>query len=125
MPFFDFPHHLSVFVLIFFRNVILRHLVRVDFPLWLVLCIFDARHDVGLERIPFLEQLVDTFLIGSFNVAQSLQVSRLRTRTRSHHLLFECLGPGLAILASRFSRRMAGGSNCFPGADPAFLLLRG
>jgi len=65
-------HRLSVFILIFFRHVILRHLVCMDLPLLIVLCIFDTLHDAGLERIPFLEQLVDTFRISAFSVAQPL-----------------------------------------------------
>ena len=63
---------LSVFILIFFRHVILRHFVRIDLLLLIGLCVFDTHHDAGLERIPFLEQLVNTLRISAFNVAQPL-----------------------------------------------------
>ena len=71
------PHRL-VFVQIFFGDVILWHLVSVDFAL--VSGVFHSFHHVGLERIPFLEELVDTLRLRAGNVGQSLQVSRLPAR---------------------------------------------
>jgi len=56
-------------VQILFRHVVLRDLVRVDFPFLIFICVFDTRYDVGLERISFLDQLVDAFRISAFNVA--------------------------------------------------------
>jgi hypothetical protein len=55
-------------VQILFRHVVLRDLVRVDFPFLIFICVFDTRYDVGLERISFLDQLVDAFRISAFNV---------------------------------------------------------
>jgi hypothetical protein len=45
--------------------------------------IFHARHYFGLERVPFLEQLVDTFRIRAFKVGQTLQISGLPGRVWS------------------------------------------
>ena len=56
-------------VQILFRHVVLRDLVRVDFPFLILICVFDTRYDVSLERISFLDQLVDAFRISAFNVA--------------------------------------------------------
>ena len=44
----------------------------VDFPLIGVVGFFDAGYYVGLERVPFFEQLVYTFRICAFNVRQTL-----------------------------------------------------
>ena len=56
-------------VQILFRHVVLRNLVRVDFPFLILICVFDTRYRVSLERISFFEQLVDAFRISAFNVA--------------------------------------------------------
>ena len=63
---------LLVFVEILLRHVVLRHLVRVDFSLLIVLNVLHTGHDISLESIPFLEQLVDTLRISALNVAQPL-----------------------------------------------------
>lgn len=70
---------LSIFVFVFAGHVILGHLVSADFPQFIVR-VFDTCHDVGLERIPLLDQVTDALRIGAFDVAQSLQISGLRTR---------------------------------------------
>src|SRR5438445_4580617 len=75
-----------LFVQIFAGNIILRHLVRANFLLISVPGVFDARHYVGLERVSFIEQLVDTLRIRTFDAGQSLQISRLPARTRSRSL---------------------------------------
>jgi hypothetical protein len=46
---------LFVFVHVFAAHVILQHLVRADFPLNIVLGVFDTCPDFGLERVPFIE----------------------------------------------------------------------
>jgi len=61
-----------LFVQIFIRNIIFRHLVGVDFPLTRTFSVFHTRHDVGLKCVPFLNQLPDTLRICAFGIAQSL-----------------------------------------------------
>ena len=65
------PHSL-IFVQIFVGNIILGHFMRVNFVLISVPCVFDARHYFGLERVSFLDQLVDTLRVRAFDVGQSL-----------------------------------------------------
>jgi hypothetical protein len=76
----------ALFIQILAGNIILRHLVRANFLLISVPRVFHARHYVGLERVSFLEQLVDTLRIRTLDAGQSLQISRLPTRTRSRSL---------------------------------------
>src|SRR5882762_849829 len=64
--------------------------MRANFPLVSVLGVFDALYHVGLERVSFLEQLVHTLRIRTFDVGQSLQISRLLARPRSQSLQGEC-----------------------------------
>src|SRR6266850_4864968 len=71
-------------------NIVLRHLMRVNFPLVSVIGVFHALHHVGLERVSFLEQLVHTLRIRTLDVGQSLQISRLPARPRSQSLQCEC-----------------------------------
>ena len=59
-----------------------------NFPLVSVPGVFHALHRVSLERVSFLKQLVHTLRIRTFNVGQSLQISRL-LRPRSQPLQFE------------------------------------
>jgi hypothetical protein len=63
------PRTRLFFVQILFRHIVLRDLVGVDFPFLIFICVFDTRYDVSLERISFLDQLVDAFRISAFNVA--------------------------------------------------------
>src|SRR5712692_6603377 len=79
-------HYSLLFIQIFAGNIVLRHLVRANFLLISVPGVFDARHYVGLERVSFIEQLVDTLRIRTFDAGQSLQISRLPARTRSRSL---------------------------------------
>src|SRR5260370_34168308 len=64
----------------------LRHCMRANFPPISVPGVFHAGHYVGLERISFLDQLFDALQIGTFDVGESLQISRLTARTRSPSL---------------------------------------
>jgi len=95
---------------VFSRHVILRNLLRVDFTFLIGICVFDTCYDVSLERISLFEQLVDAFRISALNVPESLQVSRLCTRTGSCCLPLEC-----RILSS--TRRAS-----LRGTGPAFFL---
>ena len=52
--------HSLFFIQIFLGNIILRYLMRVNFPLVSAPGVFHARHYVSFERVSFLEQLVDT-----------------------------------------------------------------
>ena len=61
-----------VFLQIFTGYVILRNLMRTNLPLISVPSLFHARHYIGLERVSFLDQLVDTLRIRTFDVGQSL-----------------------------------------------------
>jgi hypothetical protein len=52
------PHvdrHLSVFVEVFFGHVVLRHLMRVNFSLFIVFSVLDTCYDSGFESVPFLK----------------------------------------------------------------------
>src|SRR5260370_381352 len=82
--------HSLLFIQIFAGNIILRHLVRANFLLISVPSVFHARHYVGLERVSFLEQLVDTLRIRTLDAGQPLQISRLPTRPRERFLREEC-----------------------------------
>src|SRR6266481_10165919 len=68
----------------------LRHLMCAHFPLVSVPGVLHALHHVGLERVSFLEQLVHTLRIRTFDVGQPLQVSRLLARPRFQSLQCEC-----------------------------------
>jgi hypothetical protein len=70
-----------IFIAILARNIILRDFVRVNFSLVGVAGVLHALHCLGLERVSFLEQLVHTLGIRTFNAGQSLQSSRLAART--------------------------------------------
>jgi len=63
---------LSVFV----GDIILRHLMRPNWPRVRARGVFHALHHIGLERVSFLQQLGHTFRICVFNIGQSLQISR-------------------------------------------------
>jgi hypothetical protein len=65
----------SLFVEIFAGNIILGHLVSANFPFISLPCAFDASHHVSLERISFLDQLLDTLRVRAFGAGQSLQIS--------------------------------------------------
>lgn len=54
-------HSPLVFVQVLIGNVIFQHLVRANFALITLLGIFHTGNDAGFERVPFLEQFVDTF----------------------------------------------------------------
>ena len=66
-----------VFLQIFLGHVILGNLMRADFLLVSVPGFFNAHHGIGLQRVPFFQQLVDTLRSRLFDPGQSLQISRL------------------------------------------------
>src|SRR3981189_1184835 len=76
--------------------------------------VFDALHHIGLERISFLKQLVHTLRIRTFDIGQSLQISRLLARVRTQSLQSECHRiHALAFLPNLFlkcARRFPSGS---------------
>src|SRR6266446_2141724 len=82
---------LTTFIQILAGNIVLRHLMRANFPLVSVIGVFDALHHVGLERVPFFEQLVDTLRIRTLDIGQSLQIPRLLARPRAQSFQSECL----------------------------------
>jgi len=59
-------------VQIFARNIVFRYLVGMNFLLVSVLSALDTGNDIGFERIPFLDQLVDALRIRNFEAGQSL-----------------------------------------------------
>jgi len=59
---------LTTFIQVLAGNIVLRHLMRANFPLVTVIGIFHAFNHVGLERVSFLEQLVDTLRIRALGV---------------------------------------------------------
>ena len=61
-----------LFVQIFTGHVVLRHLMRANFFFIRAVGVFHADHCVGLECIPFGEQLVDTLRIRGFETRQAL-----------------------------------------------------
>ena len=62
-------NQLLIFVQIFAGHVVLRYLVRADFPRpTSVPGVFHAFHYFGLERVSFLEQLLDTLRIRGLDV---------------------------------------------------------
>ncbi len=70
-----FCNELSIFIQVFLWHVVLGYLMRVNFPLFIILDMLDTRYNASLECIPFLKQFADTFRISAFRVAQSLHVS--------------------------------------------------
>src|SRR5271156_1043722 len=81
--------HSLLFIQILAGNIILRNLMRVNFPLVSVPGVFHALHHIGLERVSFVEQLVYTLRIRTLDAGQSLQISRLLARLRSQSLQCE------------------------------------
>jgi hypothetical protein len=57
-----------IFIQIFAGNIILRHLMRANFPLNPAPGVFHASHDFGLERVSFLDELAHTLRIRSLDV---------------------------------------------------------
>jgi len=55
-----------VFIQIFAGNIVFRYLVRANFLLVSGLSALNTRYDVGLERIPFFDQLLDALRIRGF-----------------------------------------------------------
>src|ERR1700680_2055595 len=88
---------LLFFIQIFVGNIILRHLVSVDFLLVAAVGGLDARHNFSFERVSFLDQFVHTLRICACGVRQSLQISRLPSRPRSP--FFACTGLDIRTLA--------------------------
>src|SRR5271156_825518 len=114
--------HSLLFIQILAGNIILWHLMRANFPLVSVPGVFHALHRVGLERVSFLKQLVHTLRIRTFDVGQSLQISRLLARPRSQSFRCECqrihalaFPPNLIL---RCARRFPAG--CLRAADLRF-----
>jgi len=66
-----------VFFEVFFRNIVFRRFMRVNFPLVGVIGAFYTGHRVGLKCISFLNQLAHTFGICFFDSGYSLQISGL------------------------------------------------
>lgn len=66
----------SILVQIFFGDVILGDLMRVDFLFLSIPGTFHAGHGVGLKRVSFFQQLVDALRIRFFDAGQSLQIPR-------------------------------------------------
>jgi len=66
-----------IFIAVLAGNIILRDFVGVNFALVGVIGVLHALHRFGLERVSFLEQLVDTLGIRTFDAGQSLQGSGL------------------------------------------------
>ena len=56
-----------LFIQIFARNIILGHLVGVDFPCIGIVGVFHALEYLRLEGVSFFEQLVDTLRIRTFD----------------------------------------------------------
>lgn len=56
------------FIQIFLGNIILRYLMRANFPLISAPGVFHARHYVSFERVSLLEQLIDTLRIRTLDV---------------------------------------------------------
>src|SRR6266853_4650667 len=81
-----------LFVQIFVGNIILGHLVRANFPLLSVPGAFHTSHYVSLERVSLFKQLVHALRIRTFDVGQSLQISRLPHRPRSEPFQSKCRG---------------------------------
>src|ERR1700686_2110543 len=105
----------SLFVQIFARNVVFGYLTGANFLPIAFSGVFDARYDSCLERVPFFQQLVNTFRIDIFDVGQALQISRLQSRTlpgeRGGTWLSELaptlpVNSDLALPASRFRQRL-------------------
>ena len=59
---------LSIFIQIFLGNIILRYLMRANFPLISAPSVFYARHYISFERVSLLKQLVDTVRIRTLDV---------------------------------------------------------
>lgn len=57
-----------LFIQIFAGYIILRHFASSHFPFAAVASFFDSRHHSGLKRVAFLDQLVNAFGVGTFNV---------------------------------------------------------
>jgi len=62
------PLTLYFFIQIFLGNIILRYLMRANFPLISAPGVFHARHYVSFERVSLFEQLVDTLRIRTLDV---------------------------------------------------------
>src|SRR5207302_6261113 len=94
----------SVLVQIFIRNIVLWHLARANLPFISGLGVLHARHNVGFESVTFLEQLVDTLRICTFDSGYSLLISRLFARMRPQSLPWECSTRSQFSLSSRCFR---------------------
>src|SRR5208282_3863445 len=82
------------------------HLMGANLLLVSVTSVFHTHHCVSLERVSFLDQLAHTLRIRTFDVRQSLQVSRLPARPRSQFLKCECFRIHALVLSrSPFLRR--------------------
>ena len=62
----------GIFVQILAGNVIFRHFTGVDFPLVVILSLFYPGYYVGLERVSFLQQLLDTLRLGALTPGDCL-----------------------------------------------------
>src|SRR5437016_6912516 len=60
--------HSLFFTQIFLGNIILRYLMRANFPLISAPSVFYARHYISFERVSLLKQLVDTLRIRTLDV---------------------------------------------------------
>ena len=76
--------------------------MRVDFAF--VSGVFHSLHDIGLERVSFLEEFVHTFRICAFTIGQSLQVPGLSAGAGSETFASEgCRIQDWATCRSAFS----------------------
>ena len=73
----------ALFVKVFAGHVVFGHFTGAYFPDTAFSSVLDARDYSRLERVPLLDQLVNAFRICALDVGQTLQISRLRARTRS------------------------------------------
>jgi hypothetical protein len=79
---------ISIVLKIFGRHVVFAELSSVDLGHIRVGGIFDSADHFGLEELPFFEQFLDAFGVGLWGVRQSLRVSGLTARIRTHSLFF-------------------------------------
>ena len=92
---------LSIFYQIFLGNIMLRYLMRANFPLISALRVFRARHYVSFERVSLLEQLVDTRRIrtdGEQNASRRFDRSESATTRMELHVERGGLCPAMSVL---------------------------
>ncbi len=58
--------------------------MRVNLALIRLPSVFDSLHHLGLERVPFLDQLIYALGIRTFDIGEALQAPRLPARSRAN-----------------------------------------